>query len=56
MNSAWALGNMVGPALAGLLAEPWGDGPPYLLGAGLCLLTLAASFRIAPWRVSAREA
>jgi len=45
MNSAWALGNMTGPAAGGALAEAAGDGLPYLLAAGLCLLTLAATFR-----------
>jgi predicted MFS family arabinose efflux permease len=43
MNTAWALGNMSGPSLAGLLAEAGGDALPYLLGATLCLLTLLAT-------------
>jgi MFS family permease len=56
MNSAWALGHMVGPGLAGILAEPYGDELPYLAGAGLCLLTLLASFRLVPVRMGPREA
>ncbi len=43
MNTAWALGNMSGPSLAGVLAETGGDALPYLLGATLCLLTLLAT-------------
>ena len=42
MNTAWALGNMTGPSVAGVLAEAGGDALPYLLGAALCLLTLLA--------------
>jgi len=45
MNTAWALGNMTGPVAGGALAAVAGDAPPYLLAAGLCLLTLAATFR-----------
>jgi MFS family permease len=45
MNTAWALGNMSGPSLAGVLAEAGGDALPYLLGASLCLLTLLATAR-----------
>ena len=40
MNTAWALGNMSGPSLTGVLAEAGGDALPYLLGATLCLVTL----------------
>ena len=43
MNTAWALGNMTGPALAGAIAEEAGDAVPYVLAAVLCLLTLAAT-------------
>ena len=43
MNTAWALGNMTGPALAGAIAEAAGDAVPYVLAAALCLLTLAAT-------------
>jgi MFS family permease len=43
MNTAWALGNMTGPALAGAIAEATSDAVPYALAAALCLLTLAAT-------------
>jgi DHA1 family multidrug resistance protein-like MFS transporter len=43
MNTAWALGNMSGPALAGAVAESAGDAIPYVLAAVLCLLTLLAT-------------
>ena len=43
MNTAWALGNMTGPSLAGVLAEAAGDAVPYALAAALCLLTLRAT-------------
>ena len=33
MNTAWALGNMTGPALAGAIAEAAGDAVPYALAA-----------------------
>ena len=42
MNSAWALGALLGPAAGGALADALGDPAPYLLGAGLSALTLAA--------------
>jgi len=42
MNTAWALGNMSGPALAGAIAEEAGDAFPYVLAAALCLVTLVA--------------
>ena len=32
MNSAWALGELVGPTLGGVLAEAFGDAAPYLVG------------------------
>ena len=43
MNTAWALGNMTGPALAGTIAEATSDAVPYALAALLCLVTLAAT-------------
>jgi MFS family permease len=43
MNTAWALGNMTGPALAGAVAENAGDAVPYVLAAALCLVTLLAT-------------
>jgi predicted MFS family arabinose efflux permease len=51
MNSAWALGNLTGPALGGALANAWSDAVPYLAGASLCLLTLLAAQRVASARV-----
>lgn len=46
MNSAWALGNLTGPALGGALANAWGDAVPYVAGASLSLLTLLAAQRV----------
>jgi MFS family permease len=43
MNTAWALGNASGPALAGAVADAAGDGVPYLVAAALCLVTLLAT-------------
>ena len=43
MNTAWAFGNMTGPALAGSVADAAGDGVPYLVAATLCLVTLLAT-------------
>jgi MFS family permease len=43
MNTAWALGNMSGPALAGAVADAVGDAAPYGLAAALCLITLLAT-------------
>jgi MFS family permease len=42
MNAAWALGNAAGPSLGGELAERAGDAAAYLVGAGLCFVTLLA--------------
>jgi MFS family permease len=54
MNTAWALGNMSGPALAGTIADAAGDAVPYLLAAALCLLTLAATARLSSRAGTAR--
>jgi MFS family permease len=43
MNTAWALGNVSGPSLAGVLADATSDAVPYLLAGALCLLTLLAT-------------
>jgi MFS family permease len=48
MNSAWAAGNLTGPSLGGTLADAFGDALPYLLAAGLCLATLAATATVRP--------
>ncbi len=47
MNTAWALGEVVGPTAGGALAESYGDATPYLVGAALCALTLVATYRVA---------
>jgi MFS family permease len=56
MNTAWALGALVGPSVGGALAQIQGDATPYLLGAALCALTLAATWRGAAAGVRPREA
>ena len=56
MNTAWAVGALIGPSLGGALAESQGDPAPYLLGAVLCALTLVASYRISAGRMRPREA
>ena len=40
MNSAWALGAMVGPSAGGALAEGVGDATPYVLCGAIAALTL----------------
>jgi MFS family permease len=44
MNACWAVGNAVGPAMGGFLAELAGDEVPFLLAAALCVATLAAAW------------
>ena len=56
MNSAWALGNMTGPAAGGALAGAAGDWLPYTLAAALCAATLAASYRVRLWAGTGRAA
>ncbi len=48
MNAAWALGNVVGPASGGGLADIAGDAVPFTILAALCLATLALSGRFRP--------
>jgi MFS family permease len=43
MNGAGAVGNVIGPAAGGALAESAGDALSYLLLAGVCLATLAVA-------------
>jgi MFS family permease len=43
MNACWGVGALLGPALGGVLASLAGDSLPYLLLAGVCLATYAAS-------------
>jgi predicted MFS family arabinose efflux permease len=47
MNTAWALGEVVGPSAGGALADSSGDAVPYLAIACLCGLTLAATYHVA---------
>ncbi len=56
MNTAWAVGALIGPSLGGALAEAQGDATPYLFGAALCALTLVASYRVSTERMRPREA
>ena len=55
MNTAWAFGELVGPTAGGALADAAGDAVPYLIGAGLCAATLAATYAVTG-RVSVRAA
>jgi MFS family permease len=55
MNTAWALGALVGPTAGGAIAESSSDAVPYVVAACLCALTLAATYRVAG-RMSARAA
>jgi MFS family permease len=55
MNTAWALGALVGPTAGGGLAALSSDAVPYSVAACLCVLTLAATYRVAG-RMSARAA
>jgi predicted MFS family arabinose efflux permease len=48
MNASWAIGNAIGPAAGGGLAELTTDAVPYLAGATLCALTLATFGRTGP--------
>ena len=45
MNSAWAAGALLGPALGGALAQAFGDAVPYLACSVLCACTLVAVTR-----------
>jgi predicted MFS family arabinose efflux permease len=55
MNTAWALGEVIGPSAGGALADSTSDAAPYLVGAALCALTLAATYRVVG-RMRPREA
>jgi predicted MFS family arabinose efflux permease len=55
MNTAWALGELVGPTAGGALADGAGDAVPYLVGAALCGATLAATYAVTG-RMSVRAA
>jgi MFS family permease len=45
MNTAWAIGALVGPTIGGGLADALGDAAPYLLCSLLCAVTLATIVR-----------
>ena len=55
MNTAWALGAVVGPTIGGALADGYGNAVPYLVAGALCALTLAATYGAAG-RMAPREA
>lgn len=46
MNTAWALGELIGPTAGGALAESASDAVPYAAAATLCALTFAATYRV----------
>jgi MFS family permease len=48
MNAAWAVGNAVGPAAGGGLAELTSDAVPYLVAAGICSASLLLFGRARP--------
>ena len=52
MNTAWAVGVVLGPTLGGGLAEAFGDPVAYLLCAGLAAATLTAILGRRRWRPS----
>jgi MFS family permease len=54
MNAAWAIGNAVGPAAGGGLAELTSDPVPYLVCAGICTATLV-TFRLGGRRPAPAE-
>jgi MFS family permease len=47
MNSAWALGNAIGPAAGGALAQATRDAVPFVVGAAICVLTFVGLRRLA---------
>jgi predicted MFS family arabinose efflux permease len=52
MNGAWAIGNAVGPAAGGGLAELTSDAVPYLACAGICAATLVVFGHLGPKRAA----
>ena len=54
MNTAWALGNMSGPALAGTIADVAGDGLPYVLAAVMNEFVTSANLRLSSRAGTAR--
>ena len=47
MNTAWAFGELDRPVGRRRARRLAGDAAPYLVGAALCALTLAATYRVA---------
>jgi MFS family permease len=47
MNSSWALGNAIGPAAGGALAQATRDAVPFVVGAVICVLTFVGLRRLA---------
>ena len=47
MNSSWALGNAIGPAAGGALAQATRDAMPFVVGAAICMLTFLGLRRLA---------
>ena len=47
MNTAWALGEVLGPSAGGAFADSAGDAGPYLIGAALCAATLVSTYQVA---------
>jgi MFS family permease len=56
MNAAWAVGNAIGPAGGGGLAELTSDAVPYLVGAGICAVSATALRQAAGRRRAAADA
>jgi MFS family permease len=45
-NTAWALGELVGPTAGGALADAAGDAVPYVVASCLCAATLVMTYRV----------
>ena len=54
MNTAWAGGVMIGPALGGAIADGLGDSAPYVCATSLALVTLALMLRPRPHAARSR--
>jgi predicted MFS family arabinose efflux permease len=53
MNAAWAIGNAIGPAAGGGLAELTSDAVPYLVSAAICAVSFALLGRVGQQRAAA---
>jgi MFS family permease len=56
VNSAWALGALIGPSLGGAVGELQSDAAAYLVGATLAALTFAATWAASEGRLRPSEA